>query len=163
MKAKIAAAMPAVCLAGFAALFSPLALAQVDVSNAWARGTVPAQTATGVFMTLHAHAPAKLVGVSTPAAATAEVHEMKMENNVMRMRAVDGIELPAMKDVELKPGGYHVMLSGLKAPLKAGDVVPVTLTIEQGGKRTQQLVKAEVRGLTAAGHGPAAGGAQHKH
>jgi copper(I)-binding protein len=162
MKARILAAMPAACLAGLAALFSPLALAQVDVSNAWARGTVPAQTATGVFMTLHAHAPARLVGVSTPAAATAEVHEMKMENNVMRMRAVDGIELPAMKDVELKPGGYHVMLSGLKAPLKAGDVVPVTLTIEQGGKRTQQLVKAEVRDLAAAAQG-AAGAGQHKH
>lgn len=156
------AACAAACLAVSAALFSPLALAQVTVSNAWARGTVPAQTASGVFMTLHAHAAARLVGVATPAAATAELHEMKMENNVMRMRAVDGIELPAMKDVELKPGGYHVMLSGLKAPLKAGEVVPVTLTIEQGGKRTEQVVKAEVRDLTAMGPGTAGGG-HHKH
>ncbi len=144
------------------ALISTAAFAQVDVRNVWARGTVPAQTATGVFMTLHAHQNARLVGVSTPVAATAEVHEMKMEGNVMRMRALDALPLPKMEDVELKPGGYHVMLLGLKAPLSVGDKVPVTLKIEQGGKLIEQRVEAEVRGLTAPAHGGGAA-ANHKH
>ncbi len=157
MQAKLFAAAAACC-----ALFSTAASAQIDIRNAWARGTVPAQTATGVFMTLHAHQNARLVGVSTPAAATAEVHEMKMEGNVMRMRALDALPLPKMEDVELKPGGYHVMLLGLKAPLNVGDKVPVTLKFEQGGKLIEQRVEAEVRGLTAPAH---AGGAaaNHKH
>lgn len=144
-----------------AALFSTAAFAQVDISNAWARGTVPAQTATGVFMTLHAHTPARLLGVSSPVAATAEVHEMKMEDNVMRMRALDALPLPAMKDVELKPGGYHVMLLGLKKPLQAGESVPLTLRIEQGGKVTEQAVNAQVRALTAPAAGHGAKGHQH--
>src|SRR5262249_7552782 len=136
------------------------AMAQVDVSDAWVRGTVPAQTASGAFMTLHAHEAARLVGVSTPV-ATAELHEMKMEDNVMRMRQVQTLDLPKMQDVQLKPGGYHVMLMGLKQQLKAGDTVPITLKIEQNGKLTEQVVKAEVRDVTASaqsgGHG------QHKH
>ncbi|MDF3835203.1 copper chaperone PCu(A)C [Cupriavidus basilensis] len=159
MQARFLAAVPA---ALFAALCSTAALAQVDVSNAWARGTVPAQTATGVFMTLHAHTPAKLVGVSTPAAATAEVHEMKMDGNVMRMRALGALDLPAMQDVELKPGGYHVMLMGLKAPLKKGDKVALTLKFEQGGKMVEQKVDAEVRDLGAAAPAAVAHG-DHKH
>lgn len=148
-----------------AALFvigvSGAAYAQVDVSNAWVRGTVPAQTASGAFMTIHAHDAAKLVGVSSPV-GTAEIHEMKMENNVMRMRPVNALDLPKMQNVELKPGGYHVMLLDLKSQLKPGDKVPLTLKIEQGGKVTEQRVTAEVRDLTAAASGaPAAG--DHKH
>lgn len=162
MQARFLAALPAAAAAVLAALCSGTAFAQVDVSNAWARGTVPAQTATGVFMTLHAHETAKLVGVSTPAAATAEVHEMKMDGNVMRMRAVGALDLPRMQDVELKPGGYHVMLMGLKAPLKKGDTVPLTLRIEQGGKVIEEKVDAEVRDLGAGA--PAAGAhGDHKH
>lgn len=134
------------------ALLAPVAaLAQVDVREAWVRGTVPAQTATGVFMTLHAHQPARLLGVSSPAAETAELHEMKMEGNVMRMRAIDALPLPAMQDVQLKPGGYHVMLLGLKGQLKTGDAVPVTLRLEQGGKVFEQRVQAKVQPLGASG------------
>jgi copper(I)-binding protein len=157
MHAKFLAALPA---AAMALLCSTGALAQVDVSEAWVRGTVPAQTATGAFMTLHAHENARLIGVSTPAAATAEVHEMGMDGNVMHMREVKGVDLPRMQDVQLKPGGYHVMLMGLKAPLKAGDTVPLTLKIEQGGKVIEQKVDATVRALSA-GAPPA--GEQHKH
>ncbi|SDC38391.1 hypothetical protein SAMN05216345_10265 [Cupriavidus sp. YR651] len=144
-------------------LGSAHAMAQVDVSNAWVRGTVPAQTASGAFMTLHAHDTAKLVGVSSPV-ATAELHEMKMENNVMRMRQVPSLDLPKMQNVELKPGGYHVMLMGLKSQLKAGDTVPITLKIEQNGKVIEQQVKAEVRDLTAAAPAAASGAhGDHKH
>jgi len=154
MQAKFRAArVAASCAALFAALASGAAFAQVDVSNAWARGTVPAQTASGVFMTLQAHEAAKLVGVSSPAAASVELHEMKMEGNVMRMRPVASIDLPKMQQVELKPGGYHVMLMGLKGQLKKGDKVPLTLKIEQGGKVTEQRVDAEVRDLSASGQG----------
>ncbi|RLK35958.1 copper chaperone PCu(A)C [Cupriavidus plantarum] len=153
-----------------ALLASGAAIAQVEVSNAWVRGTVPAQTASGAFMTLHAHEAARLVGVSSPV-GTAELHEMKMENNVMRMRPVGGLDLPKMQNVELKPGGYHVMLMDLKSQLKAGDKVPLTLKIEQGGKVVEQKVTAEVRDLTAqtgqpAQTGAAAGGmahGDHKH
>ncbi|AOY92010.1 hypothetical protein BKK79_09540 [Cupriavidus sp. USMAA2-4] len=161
MHAKFRAARAAAsCVALFAALASGAALAQVDISNAWARGTVPAQTASGAFMTLHAHEAAKLVGVSSPVAASVELHEMKMDGSVMRMRPVASIDLPKMQDVELKPGGYHVMLMGLKSQLKAGDKVPLTLKIEQGGKVTEQRVDAEVRDLGAMGQGAMGQGGQ---
>ncbi len=159
MQAKSFAASAAAVIA---LLGSGAALAQVDVSGVWVRGTVPTQTASGAFMTLHAHQAAKLVGVSSPVAA-AEIHEMKMEGNTMRMRQVQSIDLPAMQNVELKPGGYHVMLMDLKTQLKKGDTVPLTLKIEQGGKVIEQKVTAEVRELGAAS-APAAGGhGDHKH
>ena len=135
------------------AMLSGHALAQVDISGAWVRGTVPAQTATGAFMNLQAHEATALVGASSPVAKTVEVHEMKMEGDVMRMRALPALDLPAMQPVELKPGGYHIMLMGLKQPLKAGDKVPLTLTFRIGQKTVEQRVDAEVRALNApAGH-----------
>lgn len=165
MQAFPRAALAVMCAAALFA--SGAAFAQVDVTNAWVRGTVPAQTASGAFMTIHAHDAAKLVGVSSPV-GTAELHEMKMENNVMRMRPVGSLDLPKMQNVELKPGGYHVMLMDLKTQLKAGDKVPLTLKIEQGGKVVEQRVTAEVRDLTAqaAQPGAPAGGmahGDHKH
>jgi len=136
-----------------AAAVSGVAHAQVDVRGAWVRGTVPAQSSTGAFMTLQAHSAAKLVGASSPAAGTVELHEMKMDGNVMRMHAVPSIDLPAMQPVELKPSGYHVMLIGLKAPLAKGTTVPITLKIQQGGKMMEQKVNAEVRDISATGDG----------
>ena len=100
------------------------------------------------------------MGVSSPVAASVELHEMKMDGSVMRMRPVASIDLPKMQDVELKPGGYHVMLMGLKGQLKAGDKVPLTLKIEQGGKVTEQRVEAEVRDLGAMGQGAMGQGGQ---
>nr|WP_315593376.1 copper chaperone PCu(A)C [uncultured Cupriavidus sp.] len=159
VRAARAASIVTLGLAGL--LASAHAMAQVDVSDAWVRGTVPAQTASGAFMTLHAHEAGKLVGVSSPV-ATAEIHEMKMDsNNVMRMRQVPALDLPKMQDVQLKPGGYHVMLMGLKQQLKAGDTVPITLKIEQNGKVTEQTVTAQVRDVTAPA--PSGGHMDHKH
>lgn len=153
----------AACLAA-GIMLSGHALAQVDVSGAWVRGTVPAQTASGAFMTLHAHEAAALVGVSSPVAKTVEVHEMKMDGNVMRMRAVPALDLPAMQNVELKPGGYHIMLVGLKQPLKAGDKVPLTLTFRIGQKTVEKRVDAEVRALNATTSQAADGKpAHHRH
>ena len=99
----------------------------VKVDNAWARATVPGQKGSGAFMKLTAKQATQLVGVSSSAAGVAEVHEMKMEGDVMKMRAVAALDLPAGKAVEFKPGGYHVMLMDLKQSLTVGSKVPLTL------------------------------------
>lgn len=112
-----------------AATLSTLAYGQaVDVQNAWARATVKGQMATGAFMTLTAKDDTKLVGVASPVAGVGQVHEMKMDAGVMKMAEVKGgLDLPAGKAVELKPGGFHVMLMDLKEPLVKDSSVPVTL------------------------------------
>lgn len=128
------------------ALFSTAALAQVQVSDAWIRATVPQQKSAGAFMRVRSQAPAKLVGVSTPVAARAEVHEMQMQGQTMTMHAVDAVPLPAGKDVALGPGGYHVMLFGLTRQLKEGDSVPLTLVVQDAaGKRRQVQAAAQVK------------------
>jgi copper(I)-binding protein len=111
-------------------LTSAWAMAQpaaVKVEGAWARATVQGQSGTGAFMSLTAKDGTRLVGVSTPVAGVAEVHEMKMEGDIMKMRAVPVLDLPAGKKVDLKPGGYHLMLMDLKTPLAKDSTVPVTL------------------------------------
>jgi copper(I)-binding protein len=127
------------------------AWAEVTVTEAWVRGTVATQKATGAFMKLKSSEDAKLVGATSPAATIVEVHEMALKDNIMTMRAVDEIALPAGKTVELKPGGYHVMLIDLVKPLAAGDKVPVTLTVVgKDGKKATLEVKAEVRPMGSA-------------
>ena len=134
------------------ALLAAPALAQTTVSEPWVRGTVAQQTATGAFMQITSTAGGRLVSVSTPAAGIAEIHEMKMEGSTMQMRALpQGLPLPAGKAVALKPGGYHLMLLDLKAPLKAGDSVALTLVVESANGKTETLnVKAPVKALGAA-------------
>lgn len=122
-------------LATIATLFAGIAtsaLAQtVEVRDAWVRTSVQGQSATGAFMTITARENTRLVGIASPVAGVAEVHEMKMDNGVMRMRAVEGgLALPAGKAVELKPGGHHVMLMDLKIALPKGSTVPVTLLLK---------------------------------
>lgn len=126
------------------------AFAEVTVTQPWVRGTVPPQKATGAFMTLRSTTNAKLVAASSPTAIEVEIHEMAMINNVMRMRPVAGVALPAGKDVELRPGGYHIMLMGIKHQLKQGEVIPITLTVQESDGKTHTIeVKAPVRDLTA--------------
>ena len=147
-----------------AAVCSTSAFAQVAVKDAWVRATVPQQTATGAFMQLTAPADSKLVEAKSPIAGIVEIHEMKMENNVMKMRAIDGLSLPAGKMVELKPGGYHVMLMDLKGQVKTGDAVPLTLVFEGKDKKRETVeIKASAKSLTgAAAKGEMKHGA-HKH
>ena len=122
------------------------AAAEVTARGAWARGTVPAQTSTAVYVTLSSTGDAKVMKAESPIAKIVEIHESSMKNGMNHMHAVDSVALPAGKAVELKPGGLHVMLMGLANPLKPGDKVPLTFTIEEkGGKRTQLAVSAEVR------------------
>jgi hypothetical protein len=133
------------------------ALAQVNISSAWARSTVPGQGGTGVFMTLVSKDGGKLVGAGSPVAGVVELHEMAMDNNVMKMRAIPALDLPAGREVQLKPGGYHVMLLDLRRPLKVGEKVQIELRLEtRDGKRITQPVEVEVRST-------APGQDAHKH
>jgi copper(I)-binding protein len=126
------------------------ALAEVTITNAWVRGTVPAQTSTGAYMKLKSTEDVKVVAASSPAAKVVEIHEMSMNGTTMEMRAVPALPLPAGKVVEMKSGGYHVMLMGLAKPLGKDDVVPITFTVEdKGGKRTTVEVKAMVVPIVA--------------
>ena len=126
---------------------------QVEARAAWVRATVLGQTTAGAYMQLTIGERANLVGVESPAAAGAEVHETRMEGKVMRMRAVPRLELIPGKTVELKPGGYHIMLLELKRPLKKGEVVPIRLKLEMKDKSVRTLeVGAEVRETVADGH-----------
>jgi len=128
----------------------------VEIKDPWVRATVAQQKATGAFMQLTAKADSKLVEARSPVAGVVEIHEMAMDKDVMKMRQVPGLALPAGKAVDLKPGGYHVMLLDLKAQVKEGDVVPVTLVFEgKDGKRENVEIQAPVRPLNSAA---AAGG-----
>jgi copper(I)-binding protein len=134
----------------------PLAAAQVTVSDAWARAVVPGQKTTGAFMRLTAATDATLVEAASPVAKIVEIHEMKMDGGVMKMNAIDKLALPAGKPVDLKPGGYHVMLMDLTRPLKEGDTIPIILTVVDKAGKTQKVdVRASVRALTATSSKPA--------
>ena len=135
-------------------------MAQVTVKDPWVRATVSQQKATGAFMQITSAQDARLVEAKSPVAGVVEVHEMVMEKDVMKMRAIKGLDLPAGKTVELKPGGYHVMLMDLKEQMKEGATVPVTLVIEgKDKKRSTVEVKAPVKSLTT----PAKAEPEHKH
>ncbi len=139
------------------------ASAQVTVKDPWVRATVSQQKATGAFMQLTSAQDTRLVEAKSPVAGVVEVHEMSMEKDVMKMRAIAGLDLPAGKTVELKPGGYHVMLMDLKQQMKDGDTVPLTLVVEGKDKKRSTIeVKATVKPLTTAA--PASKmDHQHKH
>ncbi|MCO5122820.1 MAG: copper chaperone PCu(A)C [Rhizobacter sp.] len=135
------------------AVATPWAWAQTTVKDAWVRGTVEQQKSTGAFMQITSAQGGKLVGVQSPVAGVVEIHEMSMQGNVMNMHAIAELALPAGKPVELKPGGYHVMMMDLKQTMKAGEVVPLTLVVEgKDGKRESIEVKAPVRALGATKH-----------
>jgi periplasmic copper chaperone A len=130
--------------------FSLAAQAEVKVDQPWVRGTIAAQKSTGAFMTLTSDKPVSLVSAASPAAKIVEIHEMKIENNVMKMKAMPKLDIVPGKPTELKPGSYHVMLIELVKPLSKGDSVPLTLEFKDAdGKSSKQEVKAEVRDLTS--------------
>jgi copper(I)-binding protein len=112
---------------------APAALAQVEVRDAWIRATVPSAKASGLFMRIKSSQDAQLVAVRSSAAGMAEVHQMTMDGQMMRMHPVDAVDLPAGQAVNLASGGYHIMLMSLKRQLKEGETVPVTLTIRKKG------------------------------
>ena len=142
--------------------------ADVVVKDAWVRSSVPGQHATGAFMTLTAKNGLKLVSVSSPAAGITEVHEMKMEGDIMKMRPVPGgLDLPAGKVVELKPGGYHIMLMDLKAPLTKDSSTTLTLVFKDTKGQTSKIdLKAPVTSAppnNKPGVKPTMDMSEHKH
>jgi copper(I)-binding protein len=126
----------------------PAALAQVEVREAWIRATVPSAKSSGLFMQIASRQDAQLVEVRSGVAGTAEIHQMTMEGQLMRMHPVDAIALPAGQAVKLAAGGYHIMLMGLKRQLKQGETVPVTLVIRNKGKDTTIALDVTVKPLT---------------
>ena len=127
-------ALSMACLAAAAHEFK---LGPINIGHPYARATASGQTTGGGFLKLeNVGADDKLLSASAAVSSAVELHLMTMEGDVMRMRQVDGIALPAGKTVELKPGGLHIMFVGLKAPLKAGDTFPLTLRFEKAGEVT---------------------------
>ncbi len=122
--------------------------AQVTVSEAWTRATVPGQTVAGIYFDIVSAVDAKLVGVDTAIARVAELHLMRVEDGTMRMRAVPAVELPAGKTVSFKPGGYHVMLFDLKRPLRAGERIVVQVSVQDvNGEESKPEIEVDVRNL----------------
>lgn len=122
--------------------------ADIRIEGAWSRATVPGQEIAMVDMSITSDKAAKLVGVSSPACGSAQLHSMSHENGMMKMREVTSISLAAGKTLHLDEAGYHLMLVGLKSELKAGDSVPLTLSIKEGSKLVKVEVQAQVRSLT---------------
>jgi copper(I)-binding protein len=134
----------------------------IEISGAWARATTPGQDQAGVDLSITSKQPATLIGVSSPACRSVELHSMTSENGMMRMRDVKAIELPAGKRVNLRESGYHLMLNGLKAPLKEGGSVPLTLSIKVAKDGVVKIeTRAEVKSLTATQPAPQAD--EHMH
>jgi copper(I)-binding protein len=145
MKKHLAALIASIALAANA-------FAQTTVTAPWVRATVPQQSASGAFMQVRSADSARLVAVTSPVATSVQLHKMEMNGQMMKMREVDGIDLPAGETVNLASGGYHVMLFGLKRQLKEGDAVPLSLVVERDkGKRETIAVNAPVKPLTYAG------------
>jgi copper(I)-binding protein len=129
-------------LCGATAMASDYKVSALEISQPWARATPPSAPAGGGFLkiTNTGSTPDRLVSASSPVADLVQVHEMKMDGSVMRMREVEkGLEIPAGGSVTLAPGGYHLMMMGLKAPFKQGASVPVTLVFEKAGKIDVEL------------------------
>jgi len=146
MSPKHAAAV--ITIAAFACAIP--AFADVTINDAWVRGTLAGQKVTGAFMQIASTTDTALIDASSPSAKFIEIHEMTKEGGVMKMKAIDRLPIPGGRAVELTSGGYHMMLFELKAPLNAGEVVPMKLTFEdKSGKRSTVDVNATVRPLTA--------------
>jgi copper(I)-binding protein len=134
----------------FLAAFAVAAHAQVTVTDAWVRGTVAQQKTTGMFFSITSAQGGRLVAASTPAATDVQLHTMTMKGDVMTMRQVPAIDLPAGKTVKLEPNGLHLMMFGVARPLSSGETVPATLTIEDArGRRETVQVQARVEALGA--------------
>ena len=155
-----AAALTMVCGAAWA----QSSTAPVTAEGAWARASVAGQQASGAFVRLTAQTPLHLVAVETTAAEVAEIHEMRMDGDVMRMRAIDALALPAGQTVELKPGGYHLMLQQLKTPLLAGTQVPVTLVFRDAQGQTSRLpLHIPVQRMAPGAHAAPSGHSHGQH
>lgn len=147
----------ALAASGYASLASAHS-EKVAIEGGWVRATVAGQKATGAFMRLTAAHTTQLVRAESPQAGISEIHEMKMDKDVMKMRAISALELPAGKAVELRPGGYHIMLMDLKQPLLKGSTASVTLFFKDAqGVETSESLTLPVELQPPAGSAPMPG------
>jgi copper(I)-binding protein len=162
MKALRTIALACSLLALSAAAYAQQKHASITVETPWARATPPGAPTGAVYLTVHngGSSDDRLVAVSTPAAKKADLHTHLMDGDIMKMRAVPSIQIPAGKDVRLAPGGYHVMLMDLNHPLKRGDTLRLTLTFEKAGQIT---VTAPILAAGALGPKGAGGSPMHGH
>jgi copper(I)-binding protein len=124
--------------------------AGIETSGGWIRATAPGQDQAGADLSITSKQSATLIGASSPVCKAVQLHTMTSENGMMRMREVKAIELPAGKRVNLRESGYHLMMIGLKAPLKEGDMVPLTLSIKVGKQGVVKIkTSAKVTSLTS--------------
>ena len=136
----------------------------IQIEGAWVRATAPGQEEASLDFSITSKQPAVLLGVSSTVSGAVEMHSMTHEKGMMKMRQVESIEIPAGKRVNLGEGGYHLMLAGLKAPLKAGENIPLTLTIKESNNRTVKIeARAEVKPLTATSTAKPEDGHKHQH
>ena len=122
-------------------------LGSLEISQPWARATAPTAPAGGGYLAItnKGTTPDRLVSASSPAAQTVQVHEMKMDGNIMRMREVEhGLEIAPGATIKLAPGGLHLMMMGLKGPFKQGTTVPVTLVFEKAGRIDVELAVGSI-------------------
>jgi len=128
---------------------APAWAGDVAVSGAWARATAPGQEDAAMQFSITSKQEAQLVAISSPVAGAAEMHSMTHDNGVMKMHAIESLPLPAGKAVDLGASGIHVMLLNLKKPVKAGESIPFTVTVQFADKhRATVKAKAEVKPLT---------------
>ena len=109
------------------------------ISDVWVKATIPGGSVSGAYMHIKSAVRVKLIKVESPAAGLIELHESKITNGVMEMKAVDGVEIPTGKSVTLKPGGMHVMMMKIAKPIIVGDKVPLTLTFMGPDKKSFQV------------------------
>lgn len=140
-----------ICLGIMALVISTAVQASVTITDAWVKPTAPGQRVAGVYLQIVSTEDAKLIGATSSIAETAEIHKMSMHEDIMRMRRLEAIELPAGKKVELKPGGYHIMLFGIENQIKNGDVVLLELVISnKNGEQEQIHLKAVAKSTPVA-------------
>jgi copper(I)-binding protein len=156
--------IPALLLACAA---GPVVAQVTSVKDPWVRTTAPRQKSTSAYMEITAGRAGRLLSAESPVAGLVEIHEMRMEKDVMRMRALPALDLPAGRSVLLEPGGLHIMLMDLKVQIKEGDKVPITLVIEQrnGNRETVTLTaSARTPQASSSSQGAAHGhGKSHSH
>jgi copper(I)-binding protein len=142
----------------------PVSAQVASVKDPWVRSTVARQKATSAYMEITASRAARLLEASSEVAGIVEIHEMRMEKDVMRMRAIASLDLPAGQPVALQPGGYHIMLMDLKVQVKDGDKVPITLVFElrNGSRETAQITAIARSPQASSSHG-GGHGKSHSH
>ncbi len=152
-----------IILLSFLAMSAPAQPAQLTIHDPWTRATVPQQKAAGVFMQISTDREVRLVAGKSPVAEV-EIHEMAIDDKgVMKMREIPGLDIVPGRVMELKPGGYHVMLVGLRQALKGGETVPITLSFEDIKTKTRFNRDIEAKVMPLAGHTSSSGNVPHRH